>query len=163
MNVQLDLILPPIVVGILLLLVLSLNTRMMESQVDNRLQADMQTFANSAMDAMQERFRDIEEITAISDSTLSFRSITGDSVSVRRAGRNLLLLTYPAGLSPADTQEVAARISRVQFTTLFGANTPPRLRVRVESRSLAAEEVADSPTRQLGFAERDFYLRNLAF
>ncbi len=165
MNVQLDLILPPVVVGILLLLVLSLNTRMMESQVDHRLQTDMQAYANSAMDAMQERFRDIQTVLAVTDTTLRYVSVDYDTVNVFRRQRDLLFRSLHGGPGGApDTTVVPARVSDLRFNMiLLNPDGPAMLRVRVESRSLATEEVAGSPSRQRGFAEREFYLRNIQF
>ena len=49
MSVQLDLILPPIVIGILLLLILSMNRMMMESSSESLLTQNVQQLANTAL------------------------------------------------------------------------------------------------------------------
>jgi len=162
MNVHLDLILPPIIVGILIVIIITINTRMMESQVESRVTHEMQQFANASLLVLQEEIRDLESVIAITDSTLRYLSSTKDTVSIFRLNRDLLIRRRVFGGGSADTSLYPARLSSLRFTMLsLGTNGAGMLRVRVESRSTDAEQLADSPTNFIAFAERDFFLRNL--
>jgi len=162
MNAHLDLILPPIIVGILIVIIITINTRMMESQVESRVTHEMQQFANASLSVLQEEIRDLGSVIAITDSTLRYLSSTNDTVSIFRINRDLMIRRRVFGGGAADTSVYAARLSSLRFTIFsLGSNGATMLRVRVESRSTGAEQLDNSPTNFLAFAERDFYLRNL--
>jgi len=162
MSAYLDLLIPPIIVGILILTILSLNNRMMESQIDARLTNEMQQYANAALSALQEELREVETIVSLTDTTFSFLNASRDTVRIFRQGRDMLLRTRPSAGGVADTTLFPARLTNLQFSTiLVGPSGPTLLRVRVESESIGTEQLAGSPSRQRAFAQRDFYLRNI--
>jgi hypothetical protein len=160
MNVQLDLILPPIVLGILLVLILSLNRMMMESQTGNRLNHEMQLFANTALLVLQEELRDLDEVVTITDSTLVYLTPARDTVRIRRDLRDLVFI-HTAGVA-SDTTRINARLANLNFNQfLLHGTGPMMLRVRVETESSVDQEIGGTLARYRAFAERDFYLRNL--
>jgi hypothetical protein len=162
MNVQLDLILPPIVLGILLMLIVSLNRMMMESQTGNRLYHEMQLFANTALLVLQEELRDVNEVVTINDSSLVYLTPNLDTVSIRRDHRDLLLIYNDAAGGLADTSRISARLANLTFNQfLLNGTGPMMLRVRVETESSVDQEIGGTLVRYRAFAERDFYLRNL--
>jgi hypothetical protein len=162
MSTFLDLLIPPIIVGILILTILSLNNRMMESQIDTRLTNEMQQYANAALSAIQEELREVETIVSLTDTTFRFLNASRDTVSISRQGRDMLLRIRPSFGGIADTTVFPARLTNLQFNTiLVGPSGTTLLRVRVESESIGTEQLAGTPSRQRAFAQRDFYLRNI--
>lgn len=162
MNIQMDLILPPIVIGMLILLILTLNNTMMESQNSNRLAHEMQSFANNTIQLLQEELREIQTVVVAADTLLRYVTFTNDTVSVFRTNRNLTFQRrVPAGT--VTLTQVPARLTDIRFTmfTLGGVDGPPFLRVRVETASVENEEVSGTPGSLRAFAEKDFYLRNI--
>jgi len=61
MGVQIDLIVPPIILGLLIILIFNVNAFILETSVDNRLTNDMQTFADVTVDIVQEELRGLTE------------------------------------------------------------------------------------------------------
>jgi hypothetical protein len=158
----LDLILPPIIVGMLLLMIVSLTGRMTESQIDARLNGEMQQFANVALSALQEELRHVDEIEAISESELHYQTIDGDLVSITHQGRDLLVSRKRPNVIIPEVVRFPARLTAVRFQMIqLQANGPNLLRVYVESESVANEKMTNSPARQRSYAQRDFFLRNI--
>jgi hypothetical protein len=161
MNVQLDLILPPIIVGMLILMIMGVNQMMMESQIGNRLNIDMQNFANSTMVMLQENLRDVQDVVAISDSTLTYTSATSDTVRIERENRDLLMIRRPVS-GATDTLRFNSNLADIRFTLfLLAMDGPTMLRVRIETESAANMQISTATNTYRAFAERDFYLRNL--
>ncbi len=162
MSAYLDLLIPPIIVGILILTILTLNNRMMESQIDSRLTNEMQQYANAALSAIQEELREVETVVSITDTTFSFLNANRDTLRFFRQDRDMLLRFRSSAGGSADTTVYPARLTDLRFNTIsLGPSGPTLLRVRVESESIAAEQVSVNPSRQRAFAQRDFYLRNI--
>jgi hypothetical protein len=162
MSTYLDLLIPPIIVGILILTILSLNTRMMESQIDTRLTNEMQQYANAAMSAIQEELREVDTVISLTDSTFSYLNATLDTVRIFRQGRDLMLRSRSSAGGAADTTMFPARLTSLRFNTVpLGPSGPTLLRVLVESESIGSEQMSGSPYRQRAFAQRDFFLRNI--
>ncbi len=162
MSTYVDLLVPPVIVGILILAILSLNNRMIESQVDSRLTNEMQQYANAALSAIQEELREVETVISITDTTFSYLNANRDTLRFFRQDRDMLLRFRSAAGGVADTTFFPARLTDLRFNTVsLGPSGPTLLRVRVESESVAAEQVSGSPYRQRAFAQRDFYLRNI--
>lgn len=162
MSTYLDLLIPPVIVGILILTILALNTRMMESQIDTRLTNELQQYANAALSAVQEEVRELEDVVAITDTTFSYITAARDTVRIFRQGRDMMIRTRSSAGGAADTTVYPARLTDLRFNTvLLGPGGPTLLRVRVESESIGAEQITASPSRQRAFAQRDFFLRNI--
>ena len=162
MSSYLELLLPPIVVGVLILMIVSLNHRMMESQVDARLTSEMQQYANAALSAIQEEVRSVQVLGTVSETEISFVSTANESVRIYRNGRDLLVMKQPLPQGAAKTTAYPARLSDIRFGIVeVDSSGPTLLRVYVESESTTGEKVASSPFRQRAYAQRDFYLRNI--
>lgn len=57
MGVQLDLVIPPIIVGMLIIIIFRVNAFMMDSSIDNRVYNDMQGFAETSAVVMDDLLR----------------------------------------------------------------------------------------------------------
>jgi hypothetical protein len=162
MSHLLDLILPPIIVGMLLIMIVSLTGRMTESQIDARLNGEMQQFANVALSALQEELRNVEEIDAISATELRYQSVDGDLVSITHQGRDILVSIKRPNVSLPEIKRFPARLTSIRFEEIqLHAEGPKLLRVYVECESVANEKMTNSPSRQRSYAQRDFLLRNI--
>jgi hypothetical protein len=160
MNVQLEIILPPVILGILTLLIFSVNAFIMESSVENRLNNDVQTFAVSTIDVLHEEFRTLRDVhlPGVSDSTFSFINADSDTVFVRRDG-NRMVIRYGRVNGNPEEVHFPGRITELRFNAQPGNF----LRISVSSESDIRQHARRSdrtePVR--GFAERSIYLRNL--
>lgn len=65
--VQLDLILPPIIVGMLIIIIFRVNAFMMDSSIDNRIFNDMQNFAETASVIIDNELRTVDSIVNTTD------------------------------------------------------------------------------------------------
>lgn len=161
MNIQLDLVLPPIIVGVLLMLILSMNRMMMESQTSNRLSYHMQTMANTTVQVLNEELRDLwtTDETALPDSALTYISIDRDTVSIYKLDTDMIIrrVSFETGL--ADSVIYGLFLSDLRFS--WANQALGILRIRVEMESDEDMELSGTPVRFRAFAEKDYYLRNL--
>jgi hypothetical protein len=143
-------------------MILSLNTRMMESQVDARLTGEMQQYANAVLSAIQEEVRSVDDIVSLSESEIRFVSTNKETVKIFRYGRDLKIEKTTSPQGTPQTKTYPARLSSIKFDIVdIGEEGQTLLRVFIESESNASEKVATSPSRQRAYAQRDFYLRNV--
>lgn len=69
--VQLDLILPPIIVGMLIIIIFRVNAFMMDSSIDTRIFNDMQNFAETASVILDDKLRTLNYVLNTTDFTNS--------------------------------------------------------------------------------------------
>ena len=169
MGVQIDLIVPPIIVGLLIILIFNVNSFILETSVDNRLTNDMQTFADVSVDVVQEEIRGLRELNygGISDSTFTFVNIQQDTVSIWADRGALKFRKHGLTTSPADTAIYPGYLKSINFN-LEPENVvnPNFLRVKIttESRPEHHARVSsknDENTVVRAFSEKQIYLRNL--
>lgn len=172
MGIQIDLIIPPVIVGLLVLVVFQLNAFIMETSIDNQLSNDMQTFAEVTSRIIQEEVKSAEEIerpfsASMSDSVLVFVSVTGDSITVQRNDKNLEIIRK-SSITPSvpDTTIYPSSISSLEFQLDRKPATetvPYYLNVRIETESEpdqhATVQGEAMPVR--AFSENEIYLRNV--
>ncbi len=184
MGIQADIIIPPIIIALLIIMIFRVNVFIMESSADNRLNNDMQTLAETAATVLQEEIKvlfqiipniidneeegegsinAIEEIT-IGNLTISntFQFINFNQVNVRitREERNIVIERCDEG--DCNTEMYALNLSDLQF---IRDNTNPnfvRLRVRTESQPEHHVHFRNNTQTVQGFDERNLFLRNLA-
>jgi len=172
MGVQIDLIVPPVIVGLLVIVVFQLNSFIMETSVDNRLTNDMQTLADVTSRVIQEELKMANQILnpadpATPDSILKFVSVTTDTITIQRTGKNLEVIRK-SSTSPSipDTITYPSSISSVMFDLERkppGEITPYYLNVEIQTESNPSHHAnvrGDiEPVR--AFAENEIYLRNI--
>ena len=175
MGVQIDLILPPIVVGLLIILIFRLNAFIMETSVDNRLNNDMQTFADVTSRVIQEEVKTAGKIltpvhpdnpTAILEFIVEN---IGDTVWVQKSGRNLEIIRR-SNIPPAipDTVIYPSSLSMLEFDlerkpSDDPVKAPHYLNVKIETESNPDQHASmrDSDKTVRGFSESEIYLRNV--
>jgi len=168
MGVQLDIILPPIIVGILIILIFRINAFMMESSADARLINDVQNKADTAINIIQEELRGLNsEGISISTDTLQFSrdaELNGNLVSqdfmfVRDDSNGQLKIFFnDLATGEPDSLVYGLNLRSIDFFAL----SPQLLRVRVESESNPEHHVRFRNDQQTvrAVSERDFLLRH---
>ena len=169
MGVQIDLIVPPIIVGLLIIAVIRLNAFIMETSIDNRLTNDMQMFADVATRLIQEEVKLAEDIIKpinpdTPDSILTFLSTAGDSVFVQRSGVSLQIIKISGIVS--DTLLYPLNLSSLEFDLVrkpAGEPTPYYLNFKIETESDPDHHATfnGDPESVRGFSESEIYLRNI--
>lgn len=172
MGVQIDLIIPPLIVGLLVIVIFRLNAFIMETSVDNQINNDMQTFAEVTSRVIQEQVKMADEIvrpgySAFPDSVLKFVSVTTDTITVQRAGKNLAIIrtssTTPVIqdtlLYPSSLLSLEFELERKPPTE----STPYYLNMRIQTESDPTHHAStrDLEKTVMGFSESEIYLRNV--
>lgn len=173
MGVQIDLVIPPIIVGLLILVIFRLNAFIMESSVDNRLNNDIQMFADVTSRVIQEEVKMAGEIVRPvnpddPDSVLIYIvENIGDTVRVQRSGRNLALIRK-SGIPPSipDTTIYPSSLSALEFDLERkppGELKPYYLNFKIETESNPNHHASmrDLDKTVKGFSESEVYLRNV--
>lgn len=173
MGVQIDLIIPPVIVGLLVIVIFRLNAFIMETSVDNRLNNDMQMFAEVTSRIIQEEVKTAGQIVRptnpnIPDSVLIFVvENVGDTVRVQQSGRNLEIIRK-SGIPPSipDTTSYPSSLSALQFDLErkpVGEPIPYYLNFRIETESDPDHHASmrDLDKTVNAFSESEVYLRNV--
>lgn len=174
MGIRMDLIIPPIIVGLLIIMIFRVNSFVMETSVDNQLNNDMQMFADVTSKVIMEEVKtagNIIEPTDPDTSSSVLRFIVeniGDTVKVEMKGKNLAIIRKSA-ISPSipDTVIYPSSLSYMQFDLVrkpMGEPIPYYLNIQLETESNAGQHVSlntkDIQTVK-GFSENEVYLRNI--
>ncbi|TVP98971.1 MAG: hypothetical protein EA359_17630 [Balneolaceae bacterium] len=160
-----DLIIPPIIIGLIIILIFRVNSFIMESSADNRLYTDVQTFAEVAATVIQEELRTLDHFVQVQQDSIRYVTTLRDTVSMTRNGRNIEIIRYDMINAGYDSVMVPASLSGIQFTLEpQAAAVPTFLRVRVETESEPGQHVRFRNDVQTvrAFSERRFFLRNIA-
>lgn len=173
MGVQIDLIIPPVIVGLLIIIIFKLNAFVMETSVDNRLNNDMQTFADVTSKIIQEELKTATDIKrpineSTPDTVLKFYvEIEEDTVWVQKSGRNLEVIRQ-SKIPPSipDTVVYPSNLSSIEFDLVrkpAGEITPYYLNVKIQTESDPKHHASmrDLDKTVKGFAENEIYLRNV--
>lgn len=158
MNITIDIVLPPIIVAMLTAMILTTNSLILDSTVENRLTYQLQNFANTDLEIIEQEVRGLQNVISASGSKLRFVKFNRDTVHIYRDGRDMLVATDFASASPNDTTNYPARLGDLQFDV---GPSGIMLNVSVTTESRPEQEVStdDEPSR--GFAQKQIYLRNL--
>jgi hypothetical protein len=189
MGVQLDLILPPIIVGFLIILIFRVNAMMMDSSVDTRLTNDVQTHSNLIADIIQEELRGL--ITYDEDQfdenhtseEFEFVKIVPDpsqgsilvNVRIERDERNLIIYRDVDTITEdSEKTVIPSQMSNLRFSLPtdpvddeeegIGDIIPNLIHFHIETESNPEHHVRfhdDKPTVK-AVSEREVYLRNRA-
>jgi hypothetical protein len=158
MNIQLDLIVPPIILGILMILMFNLYGTMMESQVNSRLNYDLQTKANSALLLIQEEFKEVGQLLEIDTNEISYINTFNDSVSIFTQNNALFVIKYRLATNQFDTLSYPLQIESIQFSSVDSIAT--MIDVSVTTVSRLDQEMGNSRGRNRAFAQRLISLLN---
>lgn len=166
MNATLDLLIPPVILGILITMIASANMLMMESNVENRSTHHLQTTANNAVSIVQEEVKYLKRLDSANGSFLQFVekvSSASDSVDVQifKQGDYLQVVRTPQSGGSSSTQSYYLKLDSIDFQeTVHGTASAPFLKVTAVTISSLAEQT-DANKRYRATAERNIYLKNL--
>lgn len=166
MNATLDLLIPPVILGILITMIMSANILMMESNVENSSTHHLQSTANNAVSIVQEEVKYLKRLESANGSFLEFVekiSSTSDSVTVQiyRQDDYLKVTRTPQGGGSSTTQSYYLKLDSIDFEeTVHGTASAPFLKVTaITVSSLGEQTRADKRFRAT--AQRNIYLKNL--
>ncbi|NBC03837.1 MAG: hypothetical protein GVY20_09060 [Bacteroidetes bacterium] len=144
----------------------------METSLDNQLTTNMQTFAEVTSRVIQEELKMANQIVnpsdpATPDSVLTFVSVTSDTITIQRSGKNLEIISK-SSVSPStpDTIRYPSSLSSLMFDLErkpAGEPIPYYLNIEIETESDPdhhASTRGDAETVR-AFAENEIYLRNV--
>tara|TARA_R100001143_G_C3361345_1_gene136876 strand:- start:53267 stop:53788 length:522 start_codon:yes stop_codon:yes gene_type:complete len=166
MAILLDKLVPPIIVGLLIIMIFRLNAFMMESQVDNRLSNEMQTFSELASTIIQEEMKTANNIVTLSTNSIVYDTIDGIRVTMERVDNHLVIkkvnqttlneivIEHPAYLS---SLEFTAEPSSVPLNQIRFIN----VKLTAESNPIAHVNFNGDIQTAKSFSERQIYLRNV--
>lgn len=167
MAFQPDLVVPPVVIAFLILMILGVNSLIMESSIDHRLTNDMQTRASLAVDLVQEEVRGLERLLQEPDSTLRFFTFTGDSVVISQRDKNLKIIRKERLSGIADTVYYHLDLRDIRFaaypdTVMY--DYADFLKVNARTQSNPDHHARFNNTEQLvgAMAEKQLFLRHKA-
>ncbi|MDG5767687.1 hypothetical protein QA596_09440 [Balneolales bacterium ANBcel1] len=169
---QADLIIPPILVGLLVLLILRINVFILETSVESRLHTELQSRSSVALELIQEQVRDLDSFLAEPDTLLQFRTASGDHVAIERAERNLQIIRHPFNPitnshGAPDTTSHPMSLSDLRFLAqpdTIDFNFAPFLRISLETESRPDQHIdpdAHTPLKR-SRVQTDLLLRHRA-
>ncbi|MAO63468.1 MAG: hypothetical protein CL666_00560 [Balneola sp.] len=156
MNVQFDLIIPPVIFGFIIIIVLRINSFMMETSVDNQLNYQMQTIADASIILLQDVLRPAVEVDVVTPNRLRFVTTKCEEFEIYQQGRKLLIRQN----SPVvNTDEYTGNLDSLHFI-----RDGSRLRMQVFMESRAEQEAGeDDGNRVRAYAEKQIFMRNIAY
>lgn len=166
MAILLDKLIPPIIVGLLIIMIFRLNSFMVESQVDNRLSNEMQTFSELASTIIQEELRSANQIITLTENSITYDDIDGNRVIMERVDHQLIIrkidqitldevvIEHPTYLSSLEftPEPTGVPLDQIRFL---------RVRLSAESNPLAHVKFNGEIQTAKAFSERRVYLRNV--
>ncbi|MDR8392597.1 hypothetical protein NC796_15685 [Aliifodinibius sp. S!AR15-10] len=157
MNVTIDIVLPPVIVAMLMGIIITTNSLIVDSTVENRLTYELQYFANTSANIVQHEMRGLTDVIQASGPHLRYSKFNQDTVHIYQEGRDMKVATEYADGSPNDTTSYPAKLSNLEFTL---EPSEIMLQVRVVTESRPNQEVGNNSERYQGMAEKSIYLRN---
>lgn len=163
MNVSFELVIPPVIVGILMTMVVNLNKLIMESTVENQVTYQLQIAANNSVLVIEDQVKDIHQFLSVSDSAISFVNSQWDTVSLRKNQDYLTIETARAGVDTVETNDLYLKLNKLEFdTTSVGLDNTTLLDINVETINSTSEKTA-ADQQYYAFARRKLFLRNMKF
>jgi len=159
MSVLLDVVSSAIIAGIIILLLVNIQSTMLESNVENRILQEMQGIADVTAKLIQEDVKRLVEFKELTDTTIRFKNTDEEIITFERSGKSLRIYReFPDGSDPVERLENVF-LQSLQFETvnLPGASHA-LLRIRVLSE---IENVINESGNLIALAQRDVLLRNL--
>ncbi len=162
MGIQFDIVIPPIIAGVVIMLIFQVNSFMLSTSVDNRLGFEMQNFAEATADVIHTEVRLLKnfKLGGCQNSSCEFLSTNGDSVAIFQ-DNNELIIRRKTPDAVITEQSYSSRLDSLNF---IRDGSGDMLTFLVITTSRAEQEVGpDDGQRVKGFAERIVFLRNIAY
>ena len=138
----------------------------MESQVDNRLSNEMQTFSELASTIIQEELRSANNIVTLTEHSIVYDDIDGNRVSMERVDHQLVIRKLDQITLDEVVIEHPTYLSSLEFTA--EPTGVPLDQIRFVNVKLTAESNPNAHVKFTGdiqtakaFSERQIYLRNV--
>ena len=163
-----DLYIPAFIVGLLILMIFSINAFILETSVDNRVQDEVQMQSTLAIQVIGEELRGLESIVAEPDDQLRFVTFAGDSVIIQRSNRNLEILRWSPSTGLTDTTSFNLNLTNLLFSSQPDSvmfNFANFLRVNVETTSRVEQHArfrGDDNRTVRARAQKEIFLRHRA-
>lgn len=139
---------------------------MMESQVDNRLSNEMQTFSELASTIIQEELRSANNIVTINLNSIVYDDIDGIRVTIERVDHQLVIrkmnqltldeitIEHPTYLSSLEfiAEPIGVPLNQIRFL---------KVKLTAESNPMAHVNFSGTVQTAKAFSERQVYLRNV--
>lgn len=183
MAAQIDLIIPPVIVGLLIILIFRVNAFIIDSSVDTRLSNDVQMHADLIADIIQEELRgasnsDILTISPdfVQQDSLEFvrvivdpvNGLTTANVKIKRDERNIIIYRDIDVIDESsDNIAYGSQVAVLEFqvaTDEFNTIIPNVIRFRVVTESDPNHHVRFRNEDKVvkAVAEREVFLRHRA-
>lgn len=157
MNITIDLIIPPVIVAMLISIIITTNALIIDSTVENRLSYELQYFANTSINVIQNEVRGLQDVIQANGTQLRFTRFNQDTVHMYQNGRELVVTTDFADGSPDDITRYPAKLGDLDFNLNPSGIT---LNVQLVTESRPEQEVGNNTERYTAIAEKSIYLRN---
>lgn len=166
MSILLDKLIPPIIVGLLILMIFKLNAFMMESQVDNRLNNEMQIFSELASTIIQEEMKSANNIVTLTENSIVYDDTDGIRVTMERVDHQLVIrklnqdtldetiIEHPTYLASLEfiAEPTGVPLNQIRFI---------KVKLTAESNPIAHVSFNGDVQTAKAFSERQIYLRNV--
>ena len=167
MGIQADIMIPPIIIGILIIMIFTVKSFILDTSIDNRLNNEVQSQATVSLDVIQEEVRGLKEFQSAPGASLRFVRADSDTVMIDQVNRDLRIITAPGPISletSADTTYHALNIANLQFSTDEAYNFADHLRVHVETESRPEQHARfrEDKNTVRAISEKKIFLRHIA-
>tara|TARA_R110000868_G_scaffold259361_3_gene517211 strand:- start:41021 stop:41518 length:498 start_codon:yes stop_codon:yes gene_type:complete len=161
MNIISDLIIPPIIVGVLITMIIGTNMLLTNSTSEVLVTHQLQSTANNTIVIVKEEVRSLKRILTISNSTMSFVESDLDTVYLSKNGEYLNTIRVPFGGGAPTNNSYFLRLDSLSFQTVGGGGLSPTfLRVTSLVKSSSNQQTFDK-LQYKAVAQQDIYLTNL--
>ncbi len=153
MSVSIELIITSVIAGMLILMIGKSNQVMTESVIENRLTFEMQERATNVQQFIEVEIARVKKVLSEKDSTITYISVSEDTVQLFKDGYNLLLKNNSTG----KIKSISARLRKLEFEYLPNSKFVNVSLITVSKK----EESVKGKSEYLGLSERRYFLRNL--
>ena len=165
MGVQLDIIIPPIIVAILIIVIFRMNAFMMETSIDNHLNKDVQTLAEVAAVIIQEEMRTLKDTLKVNSDSLHFTRLDEGNTLITRDDKSIKIIREIPSFSP-DTLLYPLNLTNLNFSFVSNLLTNSnylRYTIETESRPEQHARFREGSDTVKAFADRRILLKNMTW
>lgn len=159
MSALLDVVSSAIIAGIVILLLVNIQSSMLESNVENRMVQELQGIADVTVKLIQEDIKRLVEFEELTDTTIRFKNTDEETITLERVDKSIRIYReFPDGSEPVEQLENVF-LQSLQFETV---NLPGASHALIRIRVVCEiEDTFEQTNSLIAFAQRDVLLRNL--
>jgi hypothetical protein len=160
MNVSFELIIPPVILGMLTVMILNLNASVMSSSAENRLTYQLQERAKLTITLVESESRSLTDIISVTNSDFIFVTAQRDTVHIYRDNKNMVVAkTLSDGTS--STEEYPLKLSDLVFD--WDLSSIAFVEIRAVTESDPSESAGRNIETYNAVVERELFYQNLNF